>query len=226
MEEQNEIVEPVVQEVAKEAPVSDAADGPDFVAGVNRILTALLSGILGSALLLFGLYFGAQLLGEDLGIEGQFSIQFLLLSLVVIFLSLFIAQILMTYFSKLIEKDNYKGIGAKLFVNLMAQLVALIIVFPFTFIFLAFSKVAVAIVFAVYFIFSTVLSAVIREEGQGDRLLANLIGLFVATLISMWIFFGLGEAQVLMVVIVLPIALVFGAIFELLGAFIVNAINK
>lgn len=230
MEENNnenlEMADPVKEVNEPVETVSNPSSGPDYGALVNRILTSLLSGLIGSALLLFGFYFGAQLLGQSLGIDGQFSLSFLMLSLLTVFVSLYITQLTQMYFDKLIEKELYTGLGRKLFVNFVVQIVLLVLVFPFMFIFLAISKAAVAVTLGVYFVFSLILSAGIRESGLTHRLMGNVLGLFVASLISMWIFYGLDESQILLVIIVLPISLILSAVGELVAEVGVDKVNK
>jgi hypothetical protein len=225
MEEINENVEPIKENDQVDIAENETKDDGNM-AGLNRTLTSLLAGLIGSALLLFGIYFGAQLLGQSLGVEGQFSIQFLILATLVIFISLLITQTVQMYFYKLVEKDIYTGISSKVYKNFIAQFVLLVLVFPFTFIFLSFSQGAVGLLFGLYAVFSLSLALGIRENADTTRFTGGLLGLFLAAVLSVFMFFGLENIQILIAVITLPIALTLSSAIEAVTEFIVNFVKK
>ena len=221
--EHNVVMDEMEEQI--EEHVDEPAKSESHMAGLNRVLTSLLAGLIGSALLLFGIYFGAQLLGQSLGVEGQFSIQFLILATLVIFVSLVITQTVQMYFYKLVEKDVYAGVSSKVYKNFVAQLVLLVLVFPFTFVFLSFSQSAVGLLFGMYAVFSLVLSFGVRES-NGLRLMGAFMGLFLAVVLSALMFFGLSNIQILVSVITLPIALVLASSGESLTEFVVDFVKK
>lgn len=214
-----------VEEQMVEEQETVKAENDGSMAGLNRVLTSLLAGLIGSALLLFGIYFGAELLGQSLGVEGQFSIQFLILATLVIFVSLTVTETIQMYFYKLVEKDVYAGISSRVYKNFLAQLVLLVLVFPFSFIFLSFSQSAVGLLFAAYSVFSLAISFAVREKNE-LRLTGGMLGLFLASVLSALLFFGLENVQVLVAVITLPVALIISSAAESLTEFVVDFVKK
>jgi len=214
------------QDLQVETTEEPQTEKPDYIRGLNRVLTALIAGIIGSGILFLVLYFGAQLVSENLNEDG-FSIGFLLIALLSIFFTLFVTGVIQMYFFKLVEKEKYSGLGKKVFSMLMVQLVLLLLAFPFVFVTLSFGTTALSLLLMTYFMFSLIANTTIRESGLSGRLVGNMVGLFTASMLFIVIFLSLGETvQILFSVLLLPMALLIEALFDLFADIGIYLANK
>jgi len=197
----------------------------DYFSGLNRILTSTLAGIIGAGALFGLVYFSAQVMQANLSAQDGLSIPFILIIIGSIFAATFLAETIQLYLYKLVEKDQYSDLGNKVFVNLIAQLVLLVIAMPFAFINFAKTGGALLAMFVLYQVFSLGIAAGIREKGKNDRLIGNELGLFAAAAIL--ISFGdILATNPLIGVVILPLALVLEASFDFISDLIVFWINK
>jgi len=197
----------------------------DYFAGLNRILTSILAGIIGAGILFGVAYFAAQVMQADLSKQEGLSIPFILLMIMSVFLSTFIAEIVQLYLYKLVEKDRYKNLGNKVFINLISQLVLLVLVLPFVFINFAKSGSALLSIFVLYQAFSLLIAAGIREKGLSDRLIGNQLGLFTSAALIISFISG-ADLNPLIAVVILPMMLVLEAFFDFASDVVVFWVNK
>jgi len=216
---------PETEEIVVQELEANEIEEYDYFSGFNRILTSSLAGIIGAGILFGLVYFTAQLLQANLSTQAGLSVPFILIIIGSVFLATFIAETIQLYLYKLIEKDKYTDLANKVFVNLIAQLVLLLVAMPFVFINFAKSASALLAVFILYQVFSLGIAAGIREKGKNDRLIGNELGLFTAAAIL--ISFGdVLATNPLVGVVILPLALVLESTFDFIADLIVFWINK
>lgn len=213
---------PVVEEAAVVAP----SEGFDYFNGVNKVLTSLLAGIFGAGILFALVYFGAGLVSADLSEADGLTVTFILLAVLAVFLSMFIAQTIQQYLYKLVEKDTYTEVTKNIYSNLISQLILLVLAFPFVFITFSKGGSALATMFISYFVFSLAVSSVIREKGMNERLVGNMLGLFLAGMIFNVFLLGNSEMSPLIAVIALPVGMALEALFDLIAEVAVYLVNK
>jgi ABC-type multidrug transport system fused ATPase/permease subunit len=197
----------------------------DYFAGVNRILTSSLAGIIGAGIMFGLVYFMAQIMQANLSQQDGLSIPFILVIIASVFVANFLAQTVQLYLYKLVEKEKYTELGNKVFVNLIAQLVLLVFALPFIFINFTKSGSSLLAMFVIYQVFSLGLSAGVREKGKNDRLIGNELGLFLAA--ALLISFADNLAvNPLVGVVILPLSLVLESLMDFLADLVVFWINK
>jgi hypothetical protein len=222
----NEEVKTNEAPVVEEAVIVESAEGFDYFNGVNKVLTSLLAGIFGAGILFALVYFGAELVSADLSEANGLTITFILLAVVAVFLSMFIAQTIQQYLYKLVEKETYTEVTKNIYANLISQLILLVIAFPFVFITFSKGGSALAVMFISYFVFSLAISSVIRERNMNDRLVGNMLGLFLSAMIFTIFVLGNSEMSPLLAVVALPVGMALESLFDMLSEIAVYLVNK
>lgn len=162
---------------------------------VNQVVTTLISGVFGSLVILLGVIFGARIGLEFGAADGGFSLQTVLVSILMFSLGLTISQVLDGYLTKLVERENFNGISFKIYKNISSQLVLLLLSLPFLFLSLGFEPTVSVIFMANFTIFSHVIFSQIIYFDHRYRQLGSLFGLFLASVILNLMIFYLDLAM-------------------------------
>lgn len=200
----------------------------NYFVSINRILTNVLSGLIGAATG-FGIYFGSVNL-LNINIADLNSITFILF--IVLSFSLFVSnlvfQMLQNYFCKILEKDKYSNLAKKLSTNLIANILVGIIIIPLTFALYSQSANAGVIALFIQAVFAFVMGIIVREDNK-TLTMSSLFGVVLAALFSILIVFiakkqslGLGVTAGLISTITLG---VLSSCTELVGLILNNLVK-
>jgi hypothetical protein len=201
----------------------------NYFIAINKILTSVLSAIIGVGIILGIFFLGSSITSQDFNLVGL-NFSFTIILLLANFLSLSLVAGIQNYLFHLLEKEKYTEIGKNFVAVLLINSFALFVCFVMTFLLFTQTENAGLIVLLAQTAFSLIASSVIREKANYKVILGDIVGVLFGCLIGTFAILALVDTSNFLGLIgglsLLVITLFFTSTFEFLVAMLNKIENK